>query len=215
MVSATFEGVRVNIVLLGANGRTGREVLVRALRAGDTVTALVRAEGKLADLSHERLEVHVGSPCDRKVLEALLPGHDVVISTLGPRRPTRASAAIYSDSASSIVDAMQRSNVNRLLATSSALLFPSDRLLDRVLRRLASNVVKEARRMEERICSSNLDWTIARTGFLTNDTGTRYRHAEGASPEGGGSISRAAVACFLLTEARQSIHLRRVVGLCA
>ena len=215
MVSATFEGVRVNIVLLGANGRTGREVLVRALRAGDTVTALVRAEGKLADLSHERLEVHVGSPCDPRVLEALLPGHDVVISTLGPRRPTKASAAIYSDSASSIVDAMQGSNVNRLLAISSALLFPSDRLLDRVLRRLASNVVKEARRMEERICSSNLDWTIARTGFLTNDTGARYRHAEGASPEGGGSISRAAVACFLLTEARQSIHLRQVVGVCA
>ncbi|MDE0201399.1 MAG: SDR family oxidoreductase [Rhodospirillaceae bacterium] len=205
----------MNIVLLGANGGTGREVIVQALRAGDTVTALVRAEGKLAELSHERLEVRVGSPCDPRVLEALLPGQDMVISTLGPRRPTRASAAIYSESASSIVDAMQGSDVNRLLAMSSALLFPSDRLLDRVLRRLASHAVKEARLMEERIRSSSLDWTIARTGFLTNDTGTGYRHAEDAFPKGGGSISRAAVASFLLTAARQSTHLRQVVGLSA
>ena len=205
----------MNIVLLGANGRTGREVLVRALSAGDTVTALVRAEGKLADLSHERLDVHVGSACNPRVLAGLLPGHDVVISTLGPRRPTKASAAVYSDSARSIVDAMQGSGVDRLLVTSSALLFPSDRLRDRALRRLVPNLVNEARRMEDRIRSSSLDWTIARMGFLTNDATTEYRHAEGASPEGGGSISRAAVACFLLTEARRPAHLRQVVGLSA
>ena len=205
----------MNIVLLGANGRTGREVLVRALSAGDTVTALVRAEGKLADLGHERLEVHVGSACDPRVLEKLLPGHHVVISTLGPRRPTKASAAIYSESANSIVDAMQASDVNRLLATSSALLFPSDRLRDRALRGLVRNVVKEARRMEDRIRASSLDWTIVRIGFLTDDATTEYRHAKGASPEGGGSVSRAAVACFLLTAARQPTRLRQVVGLSA
>lgn len=205
----------MNIVLLGANGKTGREVLARALRTGDTVTALVRAEAKLADLSHERLQVHVGSPCDPRVLEALLPGQDVVISTLGPRLPTRAAAAIYSDSARAIVAAMQGSDVNRLLAMSTALLFPSNRLLDRVLRGIASHAAKEARLMEERICSSSLDWTIARTGFLTSDAGTGYRHAEGAFPKGGGSISRAAVASFLLTATRQSTHLRQVVGLSA
>ena len=214
MAPAELEEVGVKIVLLGANGRTGRHVLGGALSAGDAVTALVRASDKLAGLSHERLEVRVGSACDPRVLEALLPGHDVVISTLGPRRPTRAATAIYSDSAASIVEAMQGSEVNRLLVTSSALLFPSDRLLDGVLRRLTPSVVKEARRMEERIRSSSLDWTIARTGFLTNDRATSYRHAEGASPAGGGSISRAAVAHFLLTEARQPTHLRQVVGLC-
>lgn len=205
----------MNIVLLGASGRTGREVLVRALSAGDGVTALVRAEGKLADLSHERLEVHVGSACNPRVLAALLPGRDVVISTLGPRRPTKASAAVYADSARAIVGAMEGSDVNRLLVTSSVLLFPSGRLRDRVLRGLVRSIVQEARCMEELICASSLDWTIARTGFLTNDASTAYRHAEGASPKCGGSISRAAVASFLLTEARQSAHLRQVVGLSA
>ena len=205
----------MNIVLLGASGRTGREVLVRALSAGDGVTALVRAEGKLADLGHERLDVHVGSACDPRVLAALLPGHDVVISTLGPRRPTKVAAAVYSDSARAIVGAMEGSDVDRLLVTSSALLFPSGRLRDRALRGLVRSVVHEARRMEELICASSLDWTIARMGFLTDDASTAYRHAEGEAPDGGGSISRAAVASFLLTAARQSAHRRQVVGLSA
>lgn len=203
----------MNVVLLGANGRTGREVLGQALSAGDRVTALVRVADNLGDVSHERLEVRVGDACNPGVLEAILPGHDVLISTLGPRLPTKAATAVYSDSAASIVDAMQGSGVNRLLVTSSALLFPSDRLLDRALRRLTPNVVREAGRMEERIRSSSLDWTIARMGFLTNDPATGYRHATGASPEGGGSISRAAVARFLLAEAREAAHVGQVVGL--
>ena len=204
----------MKIALLGANGRTGREVLGRALKAGDTVTALVRAEDRLADVSHERLEVRVGSPCAPSVLAPLLPGHDMVISVLGPRWPSKAASAIYSDSAAAIVDAMQRSDVNRLLVTSSALLFPDDRLMTRALRRLVSSLVEQARCMEELIRSSSLDWTIARTSFLTNHSDESYRVAEGTLPEGGGSISRVAVARFILTEAKQSSHLRQVVGLC-
>lgn len=203
----------MNVVLLGANGRTGREVLGQALRAGDRVTALVRAADKLGDVSHEQLEVRVGDACDPAVLAAILPGHDVLISTLGPPLPTKAAAAVYSDSAASIVDAMEGSGVNRLLVTSTALLFQSKGPLDWLLRRLTPNVVREAGRMEERIRSSSLDWTIARVGFLTNDPATGYRHCTGASPKGGGSISRAAVARFLLAEARESAHVGQVVGL--
>ena len=205
---------RVNILLLGANGRTGREVLGRALDAGDRVTSLIRTAGQLDDISHPRLSVHVGNPCDPAVLDTLLPGHDVVVSTLGPRLPTKAAAAIYSDSAASIVHAMEGSDVTRLLVTSTALLFPGGGLLAGILRRLTPHAVRQAGRMEERIRLSSLDWTVARVGFLTDDATTGYRHAEGASP-GGGSISRAAVASFVLDEARQAAHVRQVVGLCS
>lgn len=202
------------ILLLGANGRTGREILGRALSAGDTVTALVRGKDRLADLSHSRLAVHVGSPCDPRVLEPLLPGHDAVISVLGPRWPSKAASAIYPDSAAAIVDAMKRSDVDRLLVTSSALLFPTDSVFVGALRWVVSSIVDGARRMEDRIRASNLDWTIARTGFLNNDGATTYRLGEDALPERAGPISRAAVASFLLDEAGQPRHLRQVVGLC-
>lgn len=210
----TMSTPSLKLLLLGANGRTGREVLGRALSAGVTVTALVRAADRLADVRHERLEVRVGSPCDRKVLEQLLPGHDVVVSVLGPRWPSKAATAIYPDSAAAIVEAMQRSEVNRLLVTSSALLFLDDSFFASALRWLVPCVVNGAQRMEGRIRSSSLDWTIARTSFLTNDSATDYRLGEGVLPEGGGAVSRAAVARFLLTEANQPKHSRKVVGLC-
>ena len=98
--------------------------------------------------------------------------------------------------------------------TSSALLFPADSLFARALKRLVPNVVGETQRMEEKMRSSDLDCTIVRTSFLTNNGATNYRLAEGAPPKGGGAISRAAVARFLLTEAERPEHVRQIVGLC-
>lgn len=204
----------MKLFLFGANGRTGREVLRGALDAGDTVTALVRGEDRLADVSHQRLETFVGNPCDPGVLKALLPGHDAVVSVLGPRRPSKAASAIYPESAAAIVEAMHRSEVDRLLVTSSALLFPDAGLLAGLLRRLMPGIVQAARGMENRIRASDLAWTIVRTSLLTNGRETSYRASAGALPEGGGAVSRSAVARFLLAEARQSGHLRQVVGLC-
>lgn len=201
------------MLLLGANGRTGRIVLNRALDAGDTVTALVRDEDRLADVTHSRLNVHVGNVCDSSDLKEILPGHDLVISTLGPRTPTKAACSIYSESAIAIVEAMQECGVKRLLVTSTALLFPSDKLFDRFLRFVARHNARNAGLMEEAICASNLEWTIARVGFLNDKNLMDFRLAEGAFPNGG-SISRAAVADFLLTEAKESKYLHKVVGLC-
>ncbi len=204
----------MNILLLGANGRTGRELLARALSAGHTVTGLVRAEDRLADVSHRRLHVRVGSPCDPSVLVPLLPGQDVVVSLLGPRLPSKMASAIYPESAAAMVDALQASGVERLLVTSSALLFPPDKLSARVLRRLVPHIVDGARRMEERIRRSSLDWTIARTGFLNNNRATNHRLGVDALPKGAGSVSRAAVSSFLLQAAEQGSHSQQIVGLC-
>jgi uncharacterized protein YbjT (DUF2867 family) len=201
----------MKILLLGANGRTGRQLLSRALDQGDAVTAVVRAEDRLADVKHERLKVHVGSATDPEVLAALVPGHDVVVSTLGPRRPTKAASAIYDESAAAIVEAMQAAEVRRLIVTSSALLFPEQTLSGRILKVLVSNIVGAATRMEDQIRASNLDWTIARTGFLNDDNASTYQTSDRA----GGTVSRAGVANFLRTEMEQRGHVREVVGLSA
>ena len=203
----------MKILLLGANGRTGREILVRALNADDSVTAFVRAADKLANVSHPNLTVHAGNACNASDIKSALPGQDIVISTLGPRTPTRAACEVYSESAIAIVKAMQESDVNRLLVISTALLFPSHKLSDRFFRLIARHNAHYAKQMEETIGNSNLDWTIARVGFLNNKTSTEYRLAEGSLPDGGSSISRTAVASFLLTAAKQSEHIGAVIGL--
>ena len=203
----------MKIALLGANGRTGREILTRSLDAGDTVTAIVRTEDKLADVKHPQLNVRAGNVCDSNTLKTLLPGHDVVISTLGPRKPTKTDCAIYSESATAIVEAMQHSGVNRILVISTALLFPSNQLFHRVLRWIAKHNARNANFMEESLRGSNLEWTIVRVGFLNNNSSESFQFSVGAFPDKGGSVSRAAVADFLLTEARECNHLHKVVGL--
>lgn len=204
----------MKIALLGGNGRTGREFLDRALNVGHVVTALVRSEDRLSDVRHEGLTVRVGSPCSAEVLESLLPGHDVVVSVLGPRWPSKAAAAIYPASAKAIVEAAQRSRVRRLVVTSSALLFPDNTWMGNVLKRLVQPIVKGAGQMEARIRASNLDWTIVRTSFLTNGASTNYQVAVDALPKGGGAVSRAAVATFLMKEMEPPNHVQQVLGFC-
>ena len=111
---------------------------------------------------------------------------------------------------------MQASEVRRLLVTSSALLFPQKSLLIRLLKRLVWSLVDAASAMEHRIRASQLDWTIARTSFLTNGDATTARvlgdeHFEHDSPSG--AVSRTAVANFLVDELRQSRHHNQTVAL--
>ena len=70
----------MNILILGASGKTGRQVLDRAVDAGNTVTAFVRDPQKL-----DRNDVAVATGDARNVddLREALRGQDAVISTLG------------------------------------------------------------------------------------------------------------------------------------
>jgi len=205
----------MRIAVLGANGRTGRLVIERALASGDHVSALVRDAGKLPDLAHDRLTVRVGDVCDARVLRTLLPEQDVVISTLGPRSPTRSASRIYRTAAEAVVPAMQETGVARLLVVSTALLFPPATVFERMLNWIARNNVREARAMESIIRGSGLDWTIARVGFLTGQGGGAFISRQGAMPDGAPrTISRPALAAYPLQRARDGGDARRIVGVC-
>lgn len=202
-----------NLLVLGANGRTGRLVIARALAAGHRVTAVVRAPDRLTDIQHGKLSVEVGSACDERFLERIAPGHDAVISTLGPRWPTGSAAAIYPDSADALVPAMWAGGVKRLLVTSSALLFPDDGLMTRFLKWMVPAIVRGTEEMERQITSSNLNWTVARTGFLNNAETTACNIGENSFPADAGPVSRAAVAEFLVSEMERPRFSCQVVGL--
>lgn len=204
----------MKILLLGGSGRTGREIIRRALDAGDRVTVTVRNENQLSDIRHEQFEIRVGCPYNSEFLTSIISDHDLLISTLGPRWPSKKAAAIYSSSASAIIDAMQAKGVKRLLVTSSALHFPAKNLLDKLLKRFVRNIVIESGLMEEKIRMSNLDWTIVRPGFLSDRPEVNYRAAIDELPKNDKALSRAALAEFLLKTARQSSYVREVIGIC-
>jgi putative NADH-flavin reductase len=201
------------LFVLGATGGTGRALVEQARQRGHPVTAFVRSPEKLAPLSEE-VTVLRGDPRNADELRAALPGHDAVVSALGPRElgPT----TLVGDCARSTVAAMQATGVRRLLVVGVAVLFENDGLLSAIARRtFLRNVARDSAEMERIVSASGLDWTIARPPRLTNGPLTRaYAVAEGRMPPAARlTISRADVADFLLGELEQPAHVRRIVGL--
>lgn len=206
----------MRILLLGANGRTGREVIRAAMEEQHEVSAVVRAASRLEGVEHHGVRVRVGDPCSASALREWLPGHDVVISVLGPRWPTRDAARVYEDSATALVDAMRASAPRRLIVTSSALLFPTRSWAVRLMSRMVTPIVSAARRMEGCIRESHVDWTIARTSFLSNDLSrdlVPVTEAEVEKETVGAAVPRAAVGRFLVSEAARPRYVKQVIGL--
>lgn len=201
----------MRLFILGATGGTGRQLVDQALARGHQVTAFVRSPEKLG-ARREGLSVRQGDPRDAAALNVALPGHDAVLSALGPPGPRRST--ILSDSARSTVSAMQSSGIRRLLIVSAAILFEDLGLLAAVLRRtLLKNVVIGSGEMERIVAASDLDWTIVRPPRLTNGKLTaRYQVADNRFPPGKQTLSRADVADFLLNELDRGAHVRRIVG---
>jgi putative NADH-flavin reductase len=186
----------MKLVVLGANGRTGRHVVREALDKGAIVTAVVRSNAKRPAIQHDRLKIAVGDPCDPEFLARVFVGQDALISTLGGRHPTKKATAIYYRSADAIAEAATQSGVQRILVTSSALLFPPRRLVDKLLRVIVPNVVQSATQLEHKLQMANLDVLIARCGFLSDSNERRYRAEPDTLPIDGSSVARLSLAVF-------------------
>jgi putative NADH-flavin reductase len=203
------------LFVLGATGGIGLALIEQATRRGHLVTAFVRSPQKLGTL-RERVTVRQGDPRSADELTAALPGHDAVLSALGPPGP--GPTTILGDGARSTVAAMQATGVRRLLVVSAAVLFDDAGVLSTILRRtLLRNVAKDSTEMERAVMSSGLEWTIARPPRLTNGPLTgRYGVADDRLPDDTRlTISRADVAHFLLQEVEASAHMHRIVGVAA
>ncbi len=202
----------MKLVVLGANGRTGRLVVQEALALGETVTAVMRPSANRPSIQHSQLNVLLGDPCDPKFLATAFEDQDAVISTLGGRSPTRRATSVYFRSADAIVEAASKVELKRIAVTSSALLFPPTRLTDKLLATVVRNVVQSATQMEETLRSANLEVTVGRCGFLTNAAEPKYRAELGSLPVNGTSISRLGLAKFLVDMIREPASGTQIYG---
>ncbi len=114
----------MRLFILGANGKTGSELIDLALARGHHVTAFVRSPEKIVR-QDGRLRVVRGDPHDPEAMAKAMEGHETVFSALGPK-PGEAfrGTTLLQDCAASAVSAMKRSGVDRILFVSSVMLFP-------------------------------------------------------------------------------------------
>ncbi len=205
----------MKLVVLGATGGIGIEILRQTIERGHEVTAFVRTPGALQTFGNS-VAVIQGDLLDSCQLTKALEGHEAVLSGFGPRTPiARKDADLLRRFARPLTGAMQQAGVRRLVLVSTAFLFrdsilPPAWLVGRLFFR---DLVADALGMEEVIRTSALDWTIVRPPRLVDKPrAARYRVREGHLPALGFKISRADVADFMIRTAETGAHIRQVVG---
>jgi putative NADH-flavin reductase len=204
---------RMKLFVLGATGKTGVHLIEQGLERGHEITAFVRSPGKVSRRD-AKLTVKAGDPTKAAEIAAALPGHDAVLSVIGAAGlgPT----SVHTDCARATVDAMGTAGVRRLIAVSTAFLFPDVGFFGNILRRLVfKNLVADHRGMEHAIQTSPLDWTLVRPPrLLPGPALGRYRVADEELPAGGSTLRFADVAHFMLDAAEKSQHVKHVAGAC-
>jgi putative NADH-flavin reductase len=202
----------MRILVFGASGQAGHELVRQAVERGHSISAFVRTPAKLNAPSSVR--VIQGDVADAAAVNAVVPEHDAVVSALGVSTPLKHDRAVIVG-VEHIVRAMEKHDVRRLIYLSFIGVRESRSAVGFVLRyiapiplrqEIADHEVKEAV-----IRSSKLEWTIVRPPKFTNGPRTEtYRSGENITTiKPVPLISRADVAHFIIRELEEHNFARR------
>lgn len=192
------------VIVFGATGGTGKQVVKQALEIGYHLTVIVRNPAAF-DIQHHELEIIKGDVLQSSTFEKELAGMDAVISCLGTGTSTK-STTVYSAGIENIISAMNKAGIKRLMCISAGALYTNKEmgffvkaLTKLVLQKILKNPYADMRLMESEVEKSNLDWTILRPARLTNNPLTgKYRVAVNSHNKYPFSISRADLAVYML-----------------
>jgi putative NADH-flavin reductase len=207
----------MKILVIGATGRTGQELVTQALGQGHVVTAFARNP---ADVTRQdpHLKVVPGNVLDDASVESAVCGQDAVLSALGAR--THGRTTVLSEGTKNVIRAMEQRGVRRFVCESSLGVGDSAGQLGRlfdwlVLPLWLRHVYRDKEVQERAIKESALDWIIVRPALLTTGPHTGvYRvgltyDRSSIVPR----ISRADVADFMLKQLTDDTYLRKAPGL--
>ncbi len=190
----------MKIAVVGASGRTGRELVRTAAAAGHDVVAVVRDPTRLTDPPGE---VRVADASDVAALAAAFDGVDAVASCLGP--VSGESAHVLRDGITAVLAAMDRAGVRRLVAISaSGWVVDGDDPLSRyvakpILKRALATTNADLEAMEQVIRASQVDWTIMRPPRLQDRPGKgRYQSRRDGNVRWAWTIARPDLALAML-----------------
>lgn len=192
----------MRLLILGATGPTGRNLVDQALGAGNDVTTLVRDPTRLT-IVHPRLAVVAGDATDPRTLEDAMGRKDVVLSALGAGNSLRSQIA--SRAMAALIPAMRARALQRVIFLSSFGVgesFEQASLLQRIAyRTLLRHIFADKAKADAMLRASGLDWTLVYPTLLTNGARAgRYRVGERLAMKGMAKISRADVAAFMLEQ---------------
>lgn len=188
-----------NILILGANGGLAQTVIPVLLENPElTLTLVSRNIRRLQTFANERVNVVQADVMDLPQLESLMQGQDVVYANL---------AGNLEAMAENIVQAMNRTNVKRLIWISSMGIY-GETGEDH------GAILEPYRRSAQVVENSRLDYTIIRPAWFTDDHEIDYQLTRKGELFQGRQVSKRSIAHLIakLIE-RPEFSIRESLGI--
>lgn len=192
-----------NVLVLGASGQIARYAVPMLAEQGDTLTLFARNAAKVD--APEGARVIEGDVLDAAALGAALQGQDVVYANLGGEIVAQAEA---------LVSALDAAGVKRLIfIVSLGIYHELPEAFEAWNQQMIGDALVDYRKAADVIEASDLDYTIIRPAWLTNNDETDYELTQRDEQFKGTEVSRKAVAAFIASVvADPSTHSRANVG---
>ena len=192
----------MKILILGANGQVARNTTRVLLRDSDAeLTLFLRHAERLKNPDKTRVTIVEGDVLDTVALQRSMANQDVVYANL---------AGDMKRQAERIIDAMHATGKKRLIFISSMGIYGE------VPGETYRSVLDPYRDSAAVIEASDLDYTILRPGWFTNDAAVSYQLTQKGEPFKGHDVSLNSLSDLITKLAlAPTLHVRRSIGVSA
>ncbi|MFC0562499.1 NAD(P)-dependent oxidoreductase [Halalkalibacter alkalisediminis] len=204
----------MNILLLGATGRVGSQIVTYALYDRHHVTVLVRTPEKI-QINNENLTIIQGNVLNKDDIVRAMHGIDVVISALNTDGTTT-----LSESMPLIIEAMENEGIKRIITIGTAGILQSKttpnslRYQSSESKQKSTRAAKEHHKVYDMLKQSTLEWTIVCPTYLPDGERVgKYRIDRNFLPDGGAKISVPDTAEFTYNQIKASDYIKSRVGI--
>jgi uncharacterized protein YbjT (DUF2867 family) len=203
--------MKKNVLILGANGQIARYVTNMLLDETDAnLTLFLRQSSRLKNFSkNERVTIIEGDVLDLEKLKAAMVGQDIVYANI--------DGSTMEKQAINIVSAMSSINVKRLIFISAGGIYdelPGE--FGEWNKRMLGDILIPYQKSVEVLEESDLDYTVLRPVWLTNQDEIDYETTEKGETFKGTEVSRKSVAALVVKlivnpeqEIRQSLGVNK------
>lgn len=206
----------MKIIVFGATGTVGVEIVKQGLARGHEVTAFVRNPERLSSLQHEKLKIMQGDVLNKEDVRSALQGQEAALCALGDGAKGKIRAA----GTGNIIEAMNKVGVPRLVCQSTLGAGDSYGSLNFVWKYimfgiLLKRALADHNLQEKLIQDSNLDYTIVRPSAFSNGDITRSYAIDFDSKHKGLNlkINRSDIADFILNQLTDSKFSKKAVSI--
>jgi len=174
----------INVLILGANGQIARLVTQQLLTTPEAhLTLYLRQANRLRKIDPNRARVVEGDVLEASKLREAMAGQDVVYANLDGQLERQAQV---------IVDAMHATGLRRLIFVSSMGIY------NEVPGETFGSILEPYRRSAAIIEASDLDYTIVRPAWFTDDDEVAYTTTRKGEPFKGAKVSKKSVADLIV-----------------